>query len=289
MLQQNLSTPFDITYSQEDKCFYVAMSGIHQIWKLDIQEKTIKPFAGSSVEGCHDDPHDLMHSTLAQPCGVTVGIGKEGKEELFVADSESSSIRAINLTDKDSTRTVVGGDGTSTNLFSYGDQDGEGIEAKLQHPMGLHYIEPLKKVIVTDSYNHKVKMLDPVTNEITTIFGNGHMGLKDGHGQEAQFIEPTDIAYKYDGSKDEVTLFIADSSNDCIRSVVIYSEGQYILEASVETILFKRIPSIVEIVKSNMVECGENGCKWIRPKGRKSKKKKSENLVQAEPLAVSES
>lgn len=72
-------------------------------------------------------------------------------------------------------------------------------------------------------------------------------------------MEPTDVCYKYDSSTDQVHLFIADSSNDAIRKVLIYSEGQLILDGLVETIDFKKIPSIVETVKSSMVECGANG------------------------------
>ena len=122
--------------------------------------------SGDGVEACHDDSADLMKCTWAQPYGVSIGLGKDDKKELFVADSESSSIRAVNLTDLDSARTIVGGDGTSTNLFCYGDMDGESTNAKLQHPMGVHYVDPIQRVVVLDSYNHKVKLVDPKTNEI---------------------------------------------------------------------------------------------------------------------------
>jgi hypothetical protein len=210
-----------------------------------------------------------MLSTLAQPSGVSFGLGLDDKNELFIADSESSSIRAVNLTDMNSTRTSVGGDGTSTNLFCYGDKDGEGIGAKLQHPMGLRYIEQIHKIVITDSYNNKIKLLDPVKNEINTIFGDGSSALNDGVGKEVQFMEPTDVCYKYDSYKDEITLYICDSSNDAIREAIIYSSGEYLSEPKVETILLKRIPSVVDVVKSDMVECGEGGCKWVRTKKTK--------------------
>ena len=117
MLEQSLSTPFDIVYDQEINSFYIAISGIHQIWKLDLGLSTIKPFSGTGTEGCHDDKNDLMNCTWAQPSGVSIGTGIDGNKELFVADSESSTHRGINLSDLNSARTIVGGDGTSTNLF----------------------------------------------------------------------------------------------------------------------------------------------------------------------------
>jgi hypothetical protein len=51
MLAQSLTTPFDIIFDKEENCFFIAMSGIHQIWKLDIISNTIKPMSGSGVEG----------------------------------------------------------------------------------------------------------------------------------------------------------------------------------------------------------------------------------------------
>lgn len=40
------------------------------------------------------------------------------------------------------------------DLFAYGDVDGKGIDAKLQHPLGVAAIG--ESVYVADSYNHKV-------------------------------------------------------------------------------------------------------------------------------------
>jgi hypothetical protein len=214
-----------------------------------------------------------MKCTWAQPSGVTLGIGKDLKKELFIADSESSCVRSINLTDNNSARTLIGGDGSSTNLFCYGDKDGEGIHAKLQHPIGVHYIEEIQKVVVADSYNQKIKLLNPVTNEIHTIYGTGESNLKDGKGSEACFMEPTGMCHKYYSNTKELWLYIADSSNDAIRTVLLYKNGEFQHDSTIQTIEFKEIPSVVEVVKSNMVECGENGCKWVR-KGKKNNKTK---------------
>ena len=187
MLEQNLTTPFDIIYDSDDKLFYIAMSGIHQIWTMDLNKNVILPFSGSGVEGCRDHQEDLLQWTWAQPSGISIGIGKEGVKELYVADSESSKVRAINLDTLKSARTVVGGDGTPTNLFSYGDKDGIGTDAKLQHLVGLHYVDKLNTLFVADSYNHKVKLVNTQSDEISTIFGTGHSSLKDGGGLVWEF------------------------------------------------------------------------------------------------------
>jgi len=51
--------------------------------------------------------------------------------ELYVADSESSSIRSVNMKTLVSSRTLVGGDTNPKNLHSFGDRDGVMYEAKL--------------------------------------------------------------------------------------------------------------------------------------------------------------
>ena len=42
------------------------------------------------------------------------------------------------------------------NLFAFGDQDGKGIDVKLQHPLGVAWNHHSQKLYVADSYNHKV-------------------------------------------------------------------------------------------------------------------------------------
>lgn len=45
------------------------------------------------------------------------------------------------------------------NLFAFGDVDGKGIDAKLQHPLGVSWDEGNNRLYVADSYNHKVSLL----------------------------------------------------------------------------------------------------------------------------------
>jgi hypothetical protein len=50
---------------------------------------------------------------------------------MYVADSESSAIRAINMKSLKSSRLIVGGDTNPKNLHAYGDVDGQNNNAKL--------------------------------------------------------------------------------------------------------------------------------------------------------------
>jgi len=85
-----------------------------------------------------------------------------GEGKLFLADSETSAIRSIRLDDAGFIATYVG-----TGLFDFGDSDGVGKEAVLQHALGVHYSDG--KVYIADSYNHKIKVLDVKTLEVSSL------------------------------------------------------------------------------------------------------------------------
>ncbi len=54
-------------------------------------------------------------------------------------------------------------------------------------------------VYVADSYNHRLKELDPATNTIRTLAGSGGAGYRDGAGTAAQLSEPGGLALGPDG------------------------------------------------------------------------------------------
>jgi len=189
-----LSSPWDLQLA--GRTLYIAMAGPHQIWKLDLDKNEVSRFAGSGREARLDG--SLAEAGFAQPSGMAV-IG----QTLYVADSESNVIRAIDLT-QGTVKTIVGGD-----LFDFGDVDGTGDDVRLQHPLGL--LADGDKVLIADTYNHKVKELDPKHQRVTTLFGTGKPGQMDG--ASASFYEPGGLA-QANGK-----LYIADTNNHAIRVI----------------------------------------------------------------------
>jgi DNA-binding beta-propeller fold protein YncE len=189
-----LSSPWDLQLVGQT--LYIAMAGPHQIWQLDLDTNRVSTFAGSGREARLDGP--LLKSGFAQPSGMV----SDGKE-LYVADSESNIIRAIDLA-AGQVKTLVGGD-----LFEFGDVDATGDEVRLQHPLGLALYGD--KVLIADTYNHKIKELDPKRQRVTTLLGTGKPGQVDG--KSAQFYEPAGLSIA--GEK----LYIADTNNHAIRVV----------------------------------------------------------------------
>ncbi len=215
-----LSSPWDLQL--KGQTLYVAMAGPHQIWQLDLQKQELSVFAGSGREARADGSRE--DSAFAQPSGLTT----DG-ETLFVADSESNIIRAVSLpdatrggdipkaspsststtapsstSDVDEVRTLVGGD-----LFEFGDTDGSGDDVRLQHPLGVVFREG--RVLIADTYNHKIKELDPATRTVRTFAGTGRPGQTDG--QQPTFYEPGGLSVA------RGKLYVADTNNHAVRVV----------------------------------------------------------------------
>ncbi len=188
-----LNSPWDLVH--HDGKLYIAMAGLHQLWVLDLESRKRGRFAGSGAEGRVDGA--LAEAALAQASGITT----DG-EKLYFADSETSSIRSAELRRNGRVETIVG-----VELFEFGDRDGTGPEVRLQHPLGVTYYEGM--LYVADTYNNKIKRIDPKTKKAETFLGTGEPGLRDG--AEARFDEPGGLSIA--GGK----LYIADTNNHAIR------------------------------------------------------------------------
>ncbi len=176
---------------------YIAMAGPHQIWDLDLKTRKIGVYAGSGREARLDGP--LKSAAFAQPSGLTT----DG-QHLLIADSEISAIRQIDLPGNgNEVKTLAGGD-----LFDFGDRDGRGDNVRLQHPLGVAWQNGT--LYFADTYNNKIKTLDPKTGQVTSFLGNGR---GDKSGNAPQFYEPGGLSI--DGDK----LYVADTNNNKIKVI----------------------------------------------------------------------
>lgn len=196
---QPLNSPWDL--ESDGDALYVAMAGPHQIWKMELEDDLIGPYAGNGQEALHDGP--LASAALAQPSGIS----SDG-QKLYFADSEVSSIRSADLNPDGRVETLVGG-----GLFQFGDRDGVGADARLQHPLGVVWCDG--SIFVADTYNNKIKRVNPAARKVETFVGSGEAGWRDGKGATAQFMEPAGV------SAAAGKLYVADTNNHRIRVVDI--------------------------------------------------------------------
>ena len=187
-----LNTPWDLTILGDH--LYIAMAGAHQLWRMDLRTHEAERYAGSGREDIWDGPGE--RAALAQPSGIDTDGAR-----IFFADSEVSAVRVVQ---DDEVRTLVG-----KGLFEFGDMDGKLPLARFQHPLGVAHNEGV--VLVADTYNHKIKLIDLELGSVHTLVGTGLSGANDGPGRHATLSEPNDIAL-LDGN-----MYITDTNNHLIR------------------------------------------------------------------------
>jgi thiol-disulfide isomerase/thioredoxin/DNA-binding beta-propeller fold protein YncE len=160
-LKQDLSTPWDLAWFIDR--VVIAMAGTHQLWALhlatDPADNTVAVLGGTSAEGIRDGAAD--EAWFAQPSGLAVS--PDGTR-LWVADSETSALRSLDLTDEGFVVTTHVGQG----LFDFGHRDGPADQALLQHPLGVTVL-PDGSVAVSDTYNGAIRRFDPATSEVSTL------------------------------------------------------------------------------------------------------------------------
>lgn len=193
-----ISSPWDVALHEER--LFIAMAGTHQLYVLYLDRNGIEPFAGTGHEGLLDGLRS--ESWFAQPSGLSIRPG----HALYIADSETSAVRAINLIGPSEVQTLVG-----TGLFDFGDVDGTGHDVQLQHVQAVCAVGEL--VYLADTYNNRIKVLNPQTREVTTCAGTGEAGFRDGPAAQALFNEPAGLAAA------NGKLYIADTNNHAIRTL----------------------------------------------------------------------
>jgi outer membrane protein assembly factor BamB len=144
-------------------------------------------------------------AVFAQPSGLALA-----GSVLHVSDAEANVVRAVALPPENQVRTIAGGD-----LFAFGDVDGVGDAVRLQHPLGL--CAAADGVLVADTYNHRIKHLDPATGRVRRWAGSGRPGHVDGAAGTACFYEPGGLSVA--GGH----VYVADTNNHAVRVVDLAS------------------------------------------------------------------
>ena len=171
----------------------VSMAGTHQLWMLDPDAGSLTLTAGNGREEILDAaPH---RAALAQPTGLAA----MGDGALAFADCETSAVRAMS---PDGVRTLVG-----TGLFEFGDRDGSGDRALLQHCEDVAVHDGV--LAVADTYNDRLRRVDPRTRECDAWPGEA--------GEKGSLREPGGVW------SDGATMIVADTGHH--RLVVVEDDG----------------------------------------------------------------
>lgn len=150
--QVGLNSPWGLKFVGEN--LYIAMAGIHQIWRLDLDDMKIGPYAGSGNEGIANGPRAL--ASFAQSSALAYH-----NNILYVADPESSSVRSIDLVSGEVT-TLIG-----KGLFVFGLRNGAENQALLQHDQGILWHN--NRLYIADTFNNAIRVLNLESQKVSTL------------------------------------------------------------------------------------------------------------------------
>ncbi len=180
-----------------DGNLYVADSGNSTIRKITL-DGAVSTLAGSPDEtGSTDDTGAAAR--FNHPDGIAV----DAAGNLYIADSDNSTLRKI--TTDGAVSTLAGIPGVP------GSADGAGNSARFSHPDAVA-IDGNGNLYVADSGNHTIRKVTPA-GEVITIGGAPEVsGSADGASSSARFNSPTGITVDTAGN-----IYVADSGNHTIR------------------------------------------------------------------------
>lgn len=172
----------------------------------------VSTMAGTGTSGSLDAT--CTQASLSGPIGITSdGIN------LYVADTSNHKIRQIVISS--GVVTTLAGSGTA------GSTDATGASASFNAPMGI--TTDGINLYVADTFNNKIRQVVISTQVVTTLAGSGAAGSTDATGITASFNGPHGITT--DGSN----LYVADTSNQKIRQIVISTKAVSTLAGSGST------------------------------------------------------
>ncbi|MDR1250825.1 MAG: hypothetical protein LBK62_01535 [Treponema sp.] len=181
---------------------YVADADNHRIRKIT-PTGMVSTLAGSgTIGGFADGPGTAAQ--FNEPAGVAL----DGAGNLYVADTSNHCIRKIVI----ASRVVSTLAGSATS----GVADGTGAAAQFTFPRGVA-ADNAGNLYVADTGSQRIRKIVIATQEVTTLAGSTY-GYVNGTGTAAQFNGPYGVT-----TDDAGNLYVADTSNHCIRKIVIAS------------------------------------------------------------------
>jgi DNA-binding beta-propeller fold protein YncE len=181
---------------------YVADSQSHAIRKISPTTGEVTTFAGIPSDVGSSANGTGVAAKFFNPGGVTAD-----STNVYVADSSNNTIRKIVIETGEVT-TLAGTAGAA------GTVNGTGASARFSNPLSI--TTDGTHLYVADFNSHTIRKIDIATGEVTTIAGKAGMsGSLNGIGDIARFNYPQGI------TTDGTYLYVADTSNDTIRKIVI--------------------------------------------------------------------
>jgi len=170
----------------------------------------ISTVAGNGTAGNTGDGGQATAATLNMSGGGGLFVDKAGN--ILISNSAGQNIRKVNASTGIIT-TIAGIAGSA----GFSGDGGPAIAAKLYCPIGVSE-DTSGNIYIADASNNRIRKVDAVTGNISTVIGNGYETFSGDGGQAtaASVSLPREVAADIYGN-----LYITDYGNDRIRKYVI--------------------------------------------------------------------
>jgi DNA-binding beta-propeller fold protein YncE len=174
----------------------------HRIRRVDARTGRITTIAGVGLPRFGGDGGPSVAAGLNEPAALVV----QGAR-LYVADQSNNRIRMVDL--RTGVITTVAGTGTAT----FNGDGKPATEAALAGPSGLT-IGTDGRLYIADTFNGRIRAVDPATGIIETVVGDGGEYRYQGEMEASSpsLSRPSGIAVDLEGN-----VFMTDSDNHLVR------------------------------------------------------------------------
>jgi len=184
---------------------YVADSGNRRVRRIDAVTRTIETVTGAGQRGSSGDGGPAASASLSSPWAIAV----DTSERIYIADPENHSVRRI-----DPVTGIIEKVAGSGN-WGYSGDGGPATQATFKFPSGIA-LDTVGSLYVADTWNHRVRRVDPWTGWIETFTGSDGSGYSgdEGAASEAALNTPRGIAVDARGS-----VYVSDTRNERVRRI----------------------------------------------------------------------
>ena len=176
----------------------------HRIRRVEALTQTLSTIAGDDSFGFSGDGQAADQALLNNPRSVAT----DSAGNLYIADYRNHRVRRI---DAQGLIETIAGNGTP----GFSGDEGQATQASLDFPSGVA-LDSEGNLYVADSFNHRIRRVDGVTEVISTLAGDG---VPDFNGDgtpasQASLNFPAQVSVDAAGN-----LYLADQLNHRIRRV----------------------------------------------------------------------
>lgn len=204
-----------VYYAQEALPTAVGYVNAPTVRRYDLATGQITRIAGldNFTAGCDGEGGPADEARLDRPKDLIF----DAAGNLFIADAGTHHVLRVDAASGILTRVagITGFNGACSTLGGFNGDGLPGVETQLNFPTGLA-VDGAGDLIIADSSNHRIRLLDAGTGIITTIAGTGENGFSGDGGPalQARLSYPGTLALDGAGN-----LYFADAGNLRIRRV----------------------------------------------------------------------